>query len=84
MIGVVRHWHGLLREVAVPHPCRQPRSGWRGSEHLMELWVSLFVAGELDQMAFKGPFQVKRLYDSKGDIDMATASPIGELKDLHW
>ena len=50
----------------------------------MELWVSLFVAGELDQMAFKGPFRVIRLYDSKGDIDMATASPIGELKDLHW
>jgi len=25
-----------------------------GSEHLMELWVSLLVAGEWDQM---GPFQ---------------------------
>jgi len=25
----------------------------------MELWVSLFIAGELDQMTFKGPFQLK-------------------------
>ena len=36
----------------------QGQAGW-GSEHLMELWVSLFTAGELDQMAFKGPFQLK-------------------------
>lgn len=26
----------------------------RGSEHLIELWVSLFSAGGLDQMTFKG------------------------------
>jgi len=31
----------------------------------MELWVSLFTAGELDQMAFKGPFQLKRFYASR-------------------
>ena len=37
----------------------------QGSEHLMELQVSLFIAGELDQMEFKGPFQLKRFYDSK-------------------
>jgi len=36
----------------------------------MVLWapegavVSLFIAGELDQVAFKGPFQLKRFYDS--------------------
>ena len=30
----------------------------------MELYVSLFTAGELDWMAFKGPFQLKQLYDS--------------------
>jgi len=30
----------------------------------MELYVSLLTAGELDQMAFKGPFQLKRLPDS--------------------
>ena len=31
---------------------------------LIELWVSLFIAGELDQMAFKGAFQLKQFYDS--------------------
>jgi len=30
----------------------------------MELWVSLFIAGELDQAAFRGPFQLKRFSDS--------------------
>jgi len=57
-IRVVRQWHGL------PHPCGQPRSGWRGSEHLVELWASLLIAGGLDQVAFKGPFQLKRFYNS--------------------
>jgi len=33
LIMVVRHWHRLPREAAVTHPCRQPRSGWMGSEH---------------------------------------------------
>jgi len=64
--GICRtvHWHRLPREVVVPHPCRQPRSGWMGSEHLMELWVSLFSAGGLDNMALKSPFQLKLFYDS--------------------
>ena len=35
----------------------------RGSEHLMELWVSLFSAGRLDWMAFWGPFQLKQFCD---------------------
>jgi len=30
----------------------------------MELWVSLFSAEELDQMAFTGPFQLRPFYDS--------------------
>ena len=32
--------------------------GWAGpgSEHLMELWVSLFIAEELDKVTFKGSF----------------------------
>jgi len=50
---VVRHWHRLPRGGGA-HPCRQPMSGWMGSEHLMELWVSLFSAGGLDLMAFRG------------------------------
>ena len=33
-----------------------------GCEHLMELYVSLFIAGELDQMTLKGPFQLKWFY----------------------
>jgi len=45
-------------EAVVPHPCRQPRSGWMGLWTLIELWVSLFMGGGLDQMAFTGPFQL--------------------------
>ena len=33
MIRMVRQWHRLPREVVDPHPWRQPRSIWRGSEH---------------------------------------------------
>jgi len=33
----------------------------RGPEHLM---ASLFIAGELDWMTFKGPFQLRPFYDS--------------------
>jgi len=58
LIRAVRHWHRLPRDVVVLHHCRHPRSGWRGSEHLMELWVSLFSVGEADQMVFKHPFQL--------------------------
>jgi len=41
-----------------PVPADSQGQAGRGSEHLMELSVSLFIAGELDQMAFKGPFQL--------------------------
>ena len=47
-----------------PHLWKPPKSGWRGSEHLMELQASLFIAEELDQMAFKGPFQLRQFYNS--------------------
>ena len=30
----------------------------------MELWVSLLIAGGLDQMAFKGPFRLKGFCES--------------------
>ena len=60
MTRVVKHWHRLPREVVGAPSLETPKvRGW-GSEHLMELWVSLFTAGELDQMALKGPFQLKR------------------------
>ena len=48
----------------VPCPWKHWKSGGWGSEHLMELWVSLFIAGELDQVVFKGPFQLQQSYDS--------------------
>jgi len=36
----------------------------KGSEHLMELWVSLVTAGGgLDQMVFMCPFQLQSIYD---------------------
>lgn len=34
-----------------------------GSEHLIELQASLFSAGELGWMIFKGHFQHKQLYE---------------------
>jgi len=37
---------------------------------LMELWVSLFIAGELDHIFFKDPFQLKQFYGS-------TKTPLG-------
>ena len=36
----------------------------RALSNLTELWVSLFIAGELDQMNSKSPFQLKRFCDS--------------------
>ena len=48
-VRVVKHWHRLLRGVMdVPIPeYIQTEAEWV-SEHLMELWVSLFLARELD------------------------------------
>ena len=46
-----------------------------GSEHLVELWVSLFIAGEWDQMAFKGPFQPQQFNDSDSLHSASFASP---------
>jgi len=53
----MRRWHRLFREVLViPIPGDTQGQAGQGSEHLMELWVSLFIAGE--QVTFKGPFQL--------------------------
>ena len=48
----------------MPHPWGHSRSGWMGSEYLMELWVSLFIAGELGQMAIKAFLQLNWFSDS--------------------
>ena len=60
--NIREQWHWLPKEVVVPRPWRRSNSGW-GSEHLMELRVSLFAAEECDQMAFRGRFQLKPLCD---------------------
>ena len=63
-VRVVRHCHRLPRDGGCPIPGdTQGQAGW-GSEHLMELWVSLFTAGEINLIAFKGPFQHKCVYNS--------------------
>ena len=38
------HWHRLPREVV---------------DDLVEPWVSLFIAGEWEQVTVKSPFQIK-------------------------
>ena len=55
------------------------RSGWMGSEHLVELWVSLLIARRLDQMVFKSPFPLKRFNDSMimSMVEKAPAAPQG-------
>jgi len=42
------------------------KSGEAALSTLMQLLVSLIVAGDLDYMTFKGTFQLKRFYDSMG------------------
>jgi len=56
-------WGEWTREVVVPHPCRHPRSGWMGSEHWWSCGCPCSVQ-ELDQMAFKGPFQLQQVNGS--------------------
>ena len=41
----------------------QSQAGW-GTDHLIQLQVSLFIAGELDYMTFEGHFQLKPFDDS--------------------
>ena len=42
----------------------------------MEQWVSLTIAGELDQMASKGHFQLQGFYDS--------ITPFQPIRDHGW
>ncbi len=57
---VVRHRSRLPREV-VDDPSLETLKikPDKALSNLIELKVSLFIAGGLDQMTFKGPFQLK-------------------------
>ena len=54
MLWVVRHWHRLPREAVMPIPGDTQGQAGPGSEHLMELWVSLLNAGSWT----RGPLRV--------------------------
>jgi len=45
---VVKLWHMLPGRWWMLHPWRYSGMGWRGCEYLIKLWMSLFIAGELD------------------------------------
>ena len=53
---VIRYYSRLSREVV-----QTPKVRLEGLWTLMELWLSLCIAGGLDQMAFKGPFQLNSM-----------------------
>jgi len=55
---MVRHWHRLPREVVVPHPCRQPRSGDGALSTDGAVGVPVHCR-EWDLMAFKVPSNSK-------------------------
>ena len=60
MIRVMRLWHKLPRELADDPSLETFKVRLDGAlRNLMELWVSLFTEGEMDQMASKGAFQLK-------------------------
>jgi len=74
MFGVVRHWHRLHREVVDAPSLETLRSGWRGSEHLMELlcphtlqgsWIRrplMVPSNPKDSMILKIPFRSIKLH----------------------
>ena len=57
--GLVRVWHRLPREVM-----DTPLQAGGTLSTPIYLWVSLFIAGELNQIAFKDLFHLKKFCDS--------------------
>ena len=64
-VRVVRHWNRLPRDLLdawSPETFKARLDQALGN--LIYLQMSLFTAGELDYMTFRGPFQLYRFYDS--------------------
>ena len=49
------HWHRLPREVVDIPSLQTPKSGGQSSEHLIELWASLFIARSWTRWPLKVP-----------------------------
>ena len=55
-----RHWHRLPREVVDAPSLQTPNVRLdRALSNLLYLWVSLFIAQQLDWVTSKGLFQLK-------------------------
>jgi len=65
MIGVVKHWDRLPRAVVAAPSLETFKARLDGAlSNLIQLKMSLLIAGGLDLMTFKGPLQPKPFCDS--------------------
>jgi len=63
---VVKHWYRFPREVVDAPSLETFKVRLKGAlSHLIWLKMSLLIAGGLDELTLKGPFQPKPFYDSK-------------------
>jgi len=63
---VVKPWHRLPREVGDVPSLETFQGRLDGAlSTLLQLEMSLLIAGWVDEMAFKGPFQPKPFHDSE-------------------